>query len=108
MFFVTDGKRTTEQEYLKLLREPVKEQKLSVVQDLKPKLKKHIVESLLEGDAVIEKYNDSQSEEEYVMMRKFGLILLQDIVDGRDSLVKREFSKHLSTEYETKNPTNLR
>lgn len=102
VFFVTDGKRTTEQEYLKLLREPVKEQKLSVVQDLKPKLKKHIVESLLEGDAVIEKYNDSQSEEEYVMMRKFGLILLQDIVDGRDSLVKREFSKHLSTEYETK------
>lgn len=89
MFFVTDGKRTTEQEYLKLLREPVKEQKLSVVQDLKPKLKKHIVESLLKGDAVIEKYNDSQSEEEYVMMRKFGLILLQDIIDGRDSLVKR-------------------
>ena len=34
VFFVTDGKRTTEQEYLKLLREPVKEQKLSVVQDL--------------------------------------------------------------------------
>ena len=98
VFFVTDGKRTTEKEYLELLREPVKEQKLSVVQDLKPKLKKHIVEALLEGDAVIDKYNDSQPEEEYIMMRKFGLILLQDIVDERDSLVKREFSKQLSNE----------
>lgn len=98
VFFVTDGKRTTEKEYLELLREPVKEQKLSVVQDLKPKLKKHIVEALLEGDAVIDKYNDSQPEEEYIMMRKFGLILLQDIVDERDSLVKREFSKQLSND----------
>lgn len=98
VFFVTDGKRTTEKEYLELLREPVKEQKLSVVQDLKPKLKKHIVEALLERDAVIDKYNDSQPEEEYIMMRKFGLILLQDIVDERDSLVKREFSKQLSND----------
>lgn len=32
------------------------------------------------------------------MMRKFGLILLQDIVDERDSLVKREFSKQLSND----------
>ena len=53
---------------------------------------------MLEGDAVIDKYNDSQPEEEYIMMRKFGLILLQDIVDGRDSLVNREFSKQLSDE----------
>lgn len=98
VFLVTDGKRTTEKEYLELLSEPVKEQKLSIVQDLKPKLKKHIVESLLEGDAVIEKYNENQSEEEYVMMRKFGLILLQDIMDERDSLVKREFSKQLTEE----------
>lgn len=54
--------------------------------------------ALLEGDAVIDKYNDSQPEEEYIMMRKFGLILLQDIVDERDSLVKREFSKQLSND----------
>lgn len=57
VFFVTDGKRTTEKEYLELLREPVKEQKLSVVQDLKPKLKKHIVEALLEGDEIEYRYD---------------------------------------------------
>ena len=95
VFFVTDGKRTTEKEYLELLQEPIKEQKLSVVQDLKPKLKKHIVETLLSGDSVIEKYSDNQPEEEYVMMRKFGLMLLQDIMDGHESLVTREFSKFI-------------
>lgn len=102
VFFVTAGKRTTEKEYLELLQEPIKEQKLSVIQDLKPKLKKHIVESLLAGDSVIEKYNNDQSEEEYVMMRKFGLILLQDIMDGRDSLVKQEFSRFLTNDQEIK------
>ena len=45
---MTDGKRTTEKEYLELLRETVKEQKLSVVQDLKPKLKKHTPEEWLD------------------------------------------------------------
>lgn len=95
VFFVSDGKRTSEKEYLELLQDPVKEQKLSVIQDLKPKLKKHIVESLLSGDPVIDKYDEHQSEEEYVMMRKFGMILLQDIMDDRDSLVRREFTKFL-------------
>lgn len=37
-----------------------------------------------------------QSEESYVMMRKFGLILLRDIMEDRDSLVRREFSDLLS------------
>lgn len=88
VFFVTDGKRTTEKEYLELLQEPIKEQKLSVVQDLKPKLKNHIVETLLSGDSVIEKYSNNQPEKEYVMMRKFGLMLLQDIMDGHESFPK--------------------
>lgn len=95
VFFVTDKKRTTEKEYLELLQEPVPEQKLSVVQDLKPKLKKHIVETLLSGDSVIDKYSENQPEEEYVMMRKFGLMLLQDIMDEHESLVTREFAKYL-------------
>lgn len=37
-----------------------------------------------------------QSEESYVMMRKFGLILLRDIMEDRDSLVRREFSDFLT------------
>ena len=66
---------------------------------LKPKLKKHVVETFLSGSSKIEPYEtkagQKQSEEEYVMMRKFGLILLQDIMDDRDSLVRREFASYM-------------
>ena len=34
------------------------------------------------------------------MMRKFGLILLRDIMEERDSLVHREFSDFLTVEDE--------
>lgn len=40
-------------------------------------------------------YDENQPEEEYVMMRKFGLILLKDIVHGNDSLVTQEFEKYM-------------
>lgn len=98
VFFISDGNQVTENEYVRLLKEPIPEQKLSVVQDLKPKLKEHVVKTLMSGTSQIEPYNTKstkQSEEEYVMMRKFGLILLKDIMDERDSLVRREFSAHM-------------
>ena len=98
VFFISDGNQVTENEYVRLLKEPIPEQKLSVVQDLKPKLKEHVVKTLMSGTSQIEPYNTKstkQSEEEYVMMRKFGLILLKDIMDDRDSLVRREFSAYM-------------
>lgn len=98
VFFISDGDQVTEKEYVRLLREPIPEQKLSVVQELKPKLKKHVVDTLLSGSSQIEPYNtksQKQPEEEYVMMRKFGLILLKDIMDDRNSLVRREFAEYM-------------
>ena len=98
VFFISDGNTVKEKEFVELLREPIPEQRLSVVQDLKPKLKKHVVDTFLSGSSKIEPYNtksQKQSEEEYVMMRKFGLILLQDIMDDRDSLVRREFAQYM-------------
>jgi len=98
VFFISDGKQVTEKEYVRLLKEPIPDQKLSVVQELKPKLKKHVVETLLSGSSKIEPYDtksQKQPEEEYVMMRKFGLILLKDIMDDRNSLVRREFAAYM-------------
>lgn len=98
VFFISDGNQVTEKEYVRLLREPIPDQKLSVVQELKPKLKKHVVDTLLSGSSKIEPYDtksQKQSEEEYVMMRKFGLILLKDIIDDRNSLVRREFADYM-------------
>lgn len=98
VFFISDGNKVKEKEYVELLKEPISEQRLSVVQDLKPKLKQHVVDTFLSGSSQIEPYETSsqkQSEEEYVMMRKFGLILLQDIMEDRDSLVRREFAPYM-------------
>ncbi len=98
VFFISDGNQVTEKEYVRLLREPIPEQKLSVVQELKPKLKKHVVDTLLSGSSKIEPYDtksQKQPEEEYIMMRKFGLILLKDIIDDRNSLVRREFAEFM-------------
>jgi len=54
VFFISDGNQVTEKEYVRLLREPIPEQKLSIVQELKPKLKKHVVDTLLSGSSKIE------------------------------------------------------
>lgn len=39
VFFISDGSQVTETEYVKLLREPIPNQQLSVIQEMKPKLK---------------------------------------------------------------------
>ena len=99
VFFISDGEKVKENEFVKYLREPIPDQKLSVVEELKPKLKKHVVDTLLSGSSKIEPYvtagGAKQSDEEYTMMRKFGLILLQDIMDNRNSLVRREFAEFM-------------
>lgn len=100
VFFVSDENAIKQDDYLQLLKDDVSDQKLSLTEDLKPKHKKKIVETLLSGSTVIDKYNKDQSEEEYIMMRKFGLILLRDIVDGNNSLVKKEFAPFLTPEKE--------
>lgn len=102
VFFVSDEITIKQDDYLKLLKDDVKDQGLSLTNDLKPKHKKRIVETLLSGSTVIDKYNKDQSEEEYIMMRKFGLILLRDIVEGNNSLVKKEFALYLSAQDEAK------
>ncbi len=105
VFFISDGGQVTGTEYVKLLREPIPNQQLSVIQEMKPKLKKHVVDTLLSGSSSIapcDTPSQKQPEEEYIMMRKFGLILLKDIIDDRDSLVRREFSKFMPKDGEKK------
>ena len=93
---VSDETRNNKQDvYLDKLKDGIPDQHLSLVQALKPKHKKRIVATLLGGSSVIDKYDDNQPEEEYIMMRKFGLILLKDIVHRNDSLITQEFEKYM-------------
>lgn len=104
VFFVSEEKSVKPEDYIEMLQTPVPEQELSIVTNpnvLKNVEKQYVVEILKSGSSVIpQRVNDDgkalQSEESYVMMRKFGLILLRDIMEDRDSLVRREFSDLLS------------
>lgn len=103
VFFVSDEKSVSSESYIEMLQEPIPEQELSIEsnpQALKRVEKKYIAEILKSGSSEIPKRREDQSEESYVMMRKFGLILLRDIMEERDSLVHREFSDFLTVEDE--------
>jgi len=86
-----------------MLQEQIPEQELSIESNpkaLKRVEKKYIADILKSGSSEIPKRREDQTEESYVMMRKFGLILLRDIMEERDSLVYREFSDFLTVEDE--------
>lgn len=108
VFFVSEDKSVTKDNYIEMLQKPVPEQSLSIATDpkvLKPVEKKYIVDILKSGSSEIPQRVNSegkalQTEESYVMMRKFGLVLLKDIMESRDSLVHREFSDYLTVEDE--------
>jgi hypothetical protein len=111
VYFVTDEEETVRaDDYVRMLQEKVPEQVLSIATNpkvLKKVEKKYVAEILKSGNSVIpQRVNDKgeplQSEESYIMMRKFGLILLRDIVEDKDTLVRREF-KSLLTDEDEKN-----
>lgn len=108
VFMISDETRNNKQDvYLDKLKSGIPDQHLSLVQDLKPKHKKRIIETLLSGSSVIDKYNDDQPEEEYIMMRKFGLILLKDILHDNNSLIQQEFRKYMKDGDEEKIKSNF-
>lgn len=103
VFFVSEDKSVAAESYIDMLQAPVPEQELSITTNpdvLKKIEKKYIADILKTGSAEIPRRRDDQSDESYVMMRKFGLILLRDIMEERDSLVHREFADFLTVEDE--------
>lgn len=94
-----------QEDYVDLLKKEVPKQTLSIEagpKNLTNAEKKYVIEALLQGNIELVKRNDAQSEEAYVMMRKFALILLRDIMQDNDSLVRREFSNLLTPKDEAK------
>ena len=95
VIFVSSQDDKLPDKYVEMLKEPVPEQTLSIdagTKALTNPERKYIVDALKEGNIELVKRNDSQSEESYVMMRKFGLILLRDIMTDNNSLVRQSFS----------------
>lgn len=101
IFVSSQDDKLPETKYEEMLKEPVPEQTLSI--DAGPKTltnpeRKYIVDALKNGNIELVKRNKSQSEESYTMMRKFGLILLRDIMTDNNSLVRKSFSDLISNE----------
>jgi len=83
--------RTTLQlkHFIQLLKQDVLEQKLSLVTELSNSQKKRIVNCLLQGNIELLKYPKNQSNDQHPLMRKFAIILLRNITQKNNSLVKK-------------------
>ena len=79
----------------KLIDAEVPRQRLSLVSELTGPQKERIIKSLCAGNVEFEKYPSGQAEDAYDLMRKFALILVRDITNGRNSRVVREFTEFL-------------
>lgn len=91
VFLVALSDKATEK-YSKLLEAKVEPQKLSVAKGLTKPQKMHVINNLVAGNLEFKKYPEKQSEDDYELMREFAIILLNDIMKNRNSLVRREFT----------------
>jgi len=81
-----------------LLEQDVPQQKLSVSSELTGPQKELIIQQLEKGEVEFQRYPKKQSEDDYDLMRKFGLHLAKDIIFGRNSRVLQEFAPLLTPE----------
>ena len=101
VFLVAIKWRTNKERYLSLLKEEIEPQKLSLVTALSNEQKEKIVKTLESGSTELLKEPD-QSPSEYSLVRKFSNILLKDIVNERQSRVRKEFAEYLKPEVEAR------
>ena len=101
VFLVAIKWRTNKEKFLSLLKEEIEPQKLSLVTALSDEQKEKIVRTLESGNTELLKEPD-QSPNEYSLIRKFSNILLKDIVNERQSRVRKEFAEYLKPEVEKK------
>jgi superfamily II DNA/RNA helicase len=91
VFLVASSDKVNEK-YEQLLKEEIAPQTLSVEKGLTKPQKKNVIDALLSGTVQLAKHPDNQSADSYDLMRKFAIILLNDILKDRNSLVRKEFS----------------
>lgn len=95
VFLIALSDKATDK-YAKLLEAKVEPQKLSVAKGLTRPQKMHVINHLAAGDLEFPKYpnspNNKQSDDDYELMREFAIILLNDIMKNRNSIVRREFT----------------
>lgn len=105
VFLIALSDKATDK-YAKLLEAKVEPQKLSVAKGLTRPQKMHVINHLAAGNLEFPKYpntpNNKQSDDDYELMREFAIILLNDIMKDRNSIVRREFTALMKNDEEAK------
>lgn len=94
--FLICSEKVKEEKFVDLLKKDPPEQKLSIDSGLTKPQKREVIQSLLKGQVEIPKHPKSQTNDSYALMRKFSILLLNDIMKDRDSRVVKEFSEFLN------------
>lgn len=103
VILVKTDDRTNSHTFEELLKKEVPDQKLSLASELTRGQKQRIVESLSVGNIELLRHPTTQSTDNYALMRRFAIILLQDILSSNDkSYVLSEFSSYLDDSIITK------
>ncbi len=100
VFLVRLDKKTEAKKYQELVEKEVPEQNLSLSTELSKNQKRRIIETLLNGQIEFPRYPKSQTNDNYALMRKFALILLNDIMSQHSSAVYESFSPYLDADKE--------
>lgn len=96
-----DPKRTEDRvRFESLMKKEVDPQGLSVSTAFSKPQKLHIVDSLVDNADFIPKFREDQSERSYDLMRKTGMVLLDDLLSDKDSFTREEFAPFLAPEKE--------
>ncbi len=98
VFVVRLEEKLPTEKFRELIEQEVPRQKLSVSTELSGPQKELIIQQLEKGEVEFKRYPKKQSEDDYDLMRKFGLHLAKDIIFGRNSRVFQEFASLLTPE----------
>lgn len=93
--FLICNEKVKEEKFVELLKTETPEQKLSIDSGLSKPQKKEVIESLLKGQVEIPRHPKNQTNDSYALMRKFSILLLNDIMKDKNSRVKKEFADFL-------------
>lgn len=103
VFLVSNSEKVLTQKYKEIVAQEVPKQRLSIVNELTKGQRHQIIESLGKGEMEFPKHPKNQTSDAYNLMRKFSIILLQDIMaDKGNSVVINAFAAELSPEVRQK------
>lgn len=92
--FIIRNKNMAEKTINELLVNDVQKQDLALTSQLNNNAKQYIVNQFMNGNTELHPL-EGQKPEEFDLMRKTALILLKDITNNRNSVVRKQFNEYL-------------